>query len=156
VFRPDGCLALAAFLLLAGPASRAPFTESLPPALPDPVTLARWEQIRGEAGDAGSRVIYRFYVDPARRALYRITQYRVVSAKGLAETEKLLWNEAPGSGTPLQCYERVAERHWTTLWLWKRWRWRSLEPGSQVYRREMMIAIRIYHLHQASLEQSEP
>jgi hypothetical protein len=162
VFRPDRSLALAAALLLGGPAHQdpvpaaAPLTETFPPALPGPLTLAGWEQVRGEASDASHRVVYRFYVDPARRALYRITQYRIVPEKGVAETEKLLWNESPGTRVPLQCYERVAQRDWTTLWLWKRWRWRRLEPGSQRYRREMMTAIRIYNVHRASFDQPEP
>jgi hypothetical protein len=154
VFRPDACLALAAFLLLAGPAGR-PLTENFPPALPGPLTLAGWEQVQGEFSDASFRVAYRFYVDPARRAIYRITQYHIVPAQGPAETEKLLWNETPGRGA-LQCYERVAERSWTTLWLWKRWRWRRLEPDTPRYRNEMVTAIGIYRLHRARLELSEP
>jgi hypothetical protein len=154
VFRSEACLALTVLFLLAGPADM-PLTEGFPPALPGRLTLAGWEQVRGEVRDANGRVDYRFYVDPARRALYRITQYRIVPARGPAETEKLLWNETPGRAR-LQCYERVSERDWETLWLWERWRWRQLEPDSARYRNEMMTAAGIYRLHQARLESSQP
>lgn len=153
MFRPEACLA--ALFLLAGPAGLAPLTDVFPPALPGPLTLAGWEQIRGESSDAKGRVDYRFYVDPARLAIYRITQYRIVPAQGPAETEKLLWNETPGRAR-LQCYERVSERDETKPWLGERWRWRQLDPDSARYRREMMTAVEIYSLHQARVNSSEP
>ena len=110
----------------------------LPEHLPSPQVLATWELIQGQAQSNGSRTSYRFYVDPARPALYRITQYRQH-----LETEKLLWNAEPGVGI-LECYELLPEG------------WRRLEPGTDRYRMEMATAIRIYQLHRNVVHSAQP
>jgi hypothetical protein len=151
--------AAAVSLALAG--AFAPLTPELPRGLPDARILGGWERVEGGGELDGLRAEYRFYVDPARPGLYRITKYRVatpvagaavaVGAARAAETEKLLWNADPDRRAPLRCWERVKTRSWKTLWLWKAWRWRPLEPGSRRYRHEMGTAVRVYALHRARL-----
>ena len=150
---PAGAATLA--LVLAGAA--APLASRLPRSLPDARTVDGWERVEGEGEQDGLRAAYRLYVDPSRPGIYRITQYRVAPVAGAAgaaavpETEKLLWNADPDRRVPLRCWERVKTRSWKTLWLWKAWRWRPLEPGSPRYRQEMTTAVRVYLLHRSRL-----
>ena len=138
-----------------------PLTDRLPDGVPGPETLAGWERVQGDTTNRdGHRVVYRFHVDPARGALYRLTQYQVMrparagaTDSGPAlETEKLFWNAAPGSRRPIECFERFRAHGWATLWLGNDWHWRRLEPGSPAYLAEMATAIRVYHLHRSRLE----
>ncbi|HEX6739621.1 MAG TPA: hypothetical protein VF310_15180, partial [Vicinamibacteria bacterium] len=133
-------LALAFLAAAPSPTPRAlrPLSQQLPARLPDPAVLARWELIQGQADSNGSPVSYRFYVDPARPAIYRLTQYRLAM-----ETEKLLWNAAPGARV-LECYELLADG------------WHRLEPGTERYRLEMATAIRVYQLHNSIPVTVEP
>jgi len=137
-------LALAVAVSFAAPPRPAfegrPLTVRLPSEVPGPEILARWELIQGWKDSPGFRVSYRFYVDPARSALYRVTQYRVTP-----ETEKVLWNAQPGSGAPLECYELLPEG------------WRRLDPASERYRAEMAMAVRIYYVHRTlMMDRLEP
>ena len=145
--------AAAISIALAG--TFATLTPELPRGLPDARILGRWERVEGEGERDGLRAAYRLYVDPSRPGLYRITQYRVASGAAggpaVPETEKLLWNGDPDRRAPLRCWERVKTRSWNTLWLWKAWRWRPLEPGSPRYRHEMTTAVRVYLLHRSRL-----
>jgi hypothetical protein len=138
----DLMVAVALSFAAAGPATEAspftPLTLRLPAEVPGPEVLARWELIQGRNEGAGLHATYRFYIDPARPALYTVTQYRVPS-----ETEKVLWNAGP-RGRSLECYELLPEG------------WRRLEPTSERYRLEMGTAIRIYHMHNARTERPEP
>jgi hypothetical protein len=122
------------------PPPTPPLAHRLPDHLPRPDVLARWELIQGQSDSNGSRVSYRFYVDPARPALYRVTQYHLA-----LETEKLLWNAEPGArGGVLECYELLPEG------------WRRLEAGTDRYRMEMATAIRVYQLHRSATVPVEP
>jgi hypothetical protein len=141
-------LTLAAFLPFTPPMDPERLTEGFPQGLPSEETLARWEQIWGEGGSDELKVVYRFYIDPARPALYRITQYRVTRSQAdsapVSDTEKLIWNAEPGSRAPLQCFERVRTPG-------QAWQWRRLEPDSHRYRIEMSTAMAIYRLHRSRL-----
>jgi len=129
--------------------------ERMPAELPDTVTIARWEKFAGQADMGDASVVYELYVNPVRPALYEITRYRLTtSAAGSdgrtrrhEETEKVLWNSAPGTREPLRCFEWIAQRTWRTLWLASAGEWRRMEPGSPAYRSAMGTAIRVYAAH---------
>jgi hypothetical protein len=116
-----------------------PLNDRFPDHLPGPEVLARWELIQGSGDSGGQRVAYRFYVEPARAALYRVTQYRL-----LLETEKLLWNGQPGRGQPLELYELLSQG------------WTRMDSGTERYRAEMATAIRIYQLHRTLTTPPQP
>lgn len=127
----------------------------MPPELPDARTIAGWEKFAGHARMGDSSVTYELYVNPVRPALYEITRYRLTTTaagsdgrnRGHEETEKVLWNAAPGKREPLLCFEWVAKRTWRKLWLGRGGEWRRLDPSTQAYKSEMRTAIRVYALH---------
>jgi hypothetical protein len=126
--------------------------ERMPAELPDTATIAGWEKFAGQASFDDGSVVYELYVNPRRPALYEITRYRLTTsttgADGRArphdETEKVLWNSAPGTGEPLRGFEWIARRTWWTLWLTGSGDWRRMEPGSPAYKSAMGTAIRVY------------
>ena len=71
--------------------------------------LSGWELMAGELEPPGLAVGYRFYVNPARPALFTIMRYRVrATGTGKAPTEKFVWVERPGEPVPLRCFEVLA------------------------------------------------
>ena len=137
--------ALLAAALLAGCATAGSqrLAERMPAELPDTATIAGWEKFAGQADIGADSVVYELYVNPRRPALYEITRYRLTTATS-EETEKVLWNSAPGTGEPLRCFEWIARRTWRTLWLAGNGEWRRMEPGSPAYNSAMGTAIRVY------------
>ena len=146
--------ALLAAALLAGCATAGSqrLAERMPAELPDTATIAGWEKFAGQADIGADSVVYELYVNPRRPALYEITRYRLTTAtrgtdgrtRRREETEKVLWNSAPGTGEPLRCFEWIARRTWSTLWLAGSGEWRRVEPGSPAYNSAMGTAIRVY------------
>lgn len=145
-------LAAAALLLGCATVGSHRLADRMPAELPDTTTIASWERFAGQADMGGDSVIYELYVNPRRPALYEITRYRLTTSTTGAdgrtrrqqETEKVLWNSAPGTGEPLHCFEWIAQRTWRTLWLASAGEWRRMEPGSPAYRSAMGTAIRVY------------
>jgi hypothetical protein len=143
---------LAGAALLAGCATTGSLAERMPAELPDDVTLSGWEKYEGTASIPQASVVYALYVNPARPALYEITRYRLTTSSTDAEgrtrrhqeTEKVLWNSAPGTGVPLRCFEWIARRTWRTLWLASKGEWRAMEPGTPDYGSAMKMAIQVY------------
>lgn len=143
--------ALLAAALLAGCATAGSqrLAEKMPAELPDTATIARWEKFAGQADIGADKVVYELYVNPQRPALYEITRYRLTTSttgrdgrtRRHEETEKVLWNSAPGTREPLRCFEWIARR---TLWLAGSGEWRRMEPGSPAYNSAMGNAIRVY------------
>jgi hypothetical protein len=144
--------AVAAFLSGCATAGSSRLAEKLPAELPDSVTVGGWEKFAGKANMAEASVVYELYVNPVRPALYEITRYRLTTSttgsdgrtRRNQETEKVVWNSAPGTKEPLQAFEWIARRTWRTLWLATKGEWRRMEPGSPDYRSAMKTAINVY------------
>jgi len=98
-----------------------------------PLPIARFaafEMLGGEVDSPRLRAGYRFYVDPARAALFTVMRYRLRSNGGGAPpTEKFVWNERPGQAVALRCFEWVEVGGGGS--------WRELSAGSAVYDQEM-------------------
>ncbi len=128
-------------------AAQAPFTLSaaeprlavaLPPGVPDGAQLG-WERITGEFASATESLVYTFFVNPARQAIYEVAQYRSVRVEGRTRTpltEKLVWNQYPSGGKGPQCFSLEASGQW-----------RTLERGSDEYRSEMGMTMHVYGVH---------
>jgi hypothetical protein len=148
----------AAFLLGCATAGSHRLAERLPAEVPGTVAMAGWEKFAGQGQVSDGSVVYELYVNPLRPALYEITRYRLTkSTEGSdgrtrrhEETEKVLWNSAPGTGEPLWCFEWIAERTWRTLWLGRGGEWRRMSPESAAYKSAMGTAIRVYVLRNQS------
>jgi hypothetical protein len=101
--------------------------------------LAGWEVLAGELEPPGLAAGYRFYVNPARPALYTIMRYRLrAGGKGTAPTEKFVWVERPGEPVPLRCFEVVPPIPPGT-----KPSWREMRPGTQEYMREMQTVVAV-------------
>jgi hypothetical protein len=145
-------LAGAALLVGCATVGSQRLAERMPAELPDTMTIAGWEKFAGQADMGDASVIYELYVNPRRPGLYEITHYRLTTSttssdgrtRRQVETEKVLWNSAPGTREPLHCFEWIAQRTWRTLWLASAGEWRRMEPGSPRYNSAMGTAIRVY------------
>lgn len=120
----------------------APLTARIPPGVPDGETLG-WEKITGDVETASARVVYTFYVNPARGAIYELTRYRVTRfvvkdgrRTAVPDTEKFVWHAHPGTGQVPLCFALGPEG------LWK-----AVLPGTQEYQWEMGTAMQVYGLH---------
>jgi hypothetical protein len=148
---------LAASILLSGCATTSShrLAERMPAELPDAMTIAGWERFAGQAQIGDASVVYELYVNPVRPALYEITRYRLTTtatgtdgrSRSQEETEKVLWNAAPGTRAPLQAFEWIANRTWRKLWLGAGGEWRRIDPSTPAYKSEMRTAIRVYAVH---------
>ena len=151
---------LAALALLSGCATAGSnhLGETLPVELPDRAIIGGWQKFAGQKDLEESSVVYELYVNPARPALYEITRYRLTTstrgsdgrARRQQETEKVVWNSAPGTNQPLQAFEWIARRTWRTFWLASHGEWRRMEPGSPAYLSAMQTAISVYVLRNQS------
>ena len=145
-------LAGAALLWSCATAVSTRLAERLPAELPDSVTVGGWEKFSGRADMPEESLVYELYVNPVRPALYEITHYRLTRSttgsdgrtRREQETEKVLWNAAPGTNQPLQAFEWIARRTWRTLWLATKGEWRRMEPGTPAYHSAMKTAINVY------------
>jgi len=126
--------------------------DTMPDELPPIATLAGWEKMAGRAELGGTTAVYELYVNPLRPALYEVTRFQLTTSttgqdgrpRLEHETEKVLWNAAPGTREPLLCFEWTFKRSWRTLWLTRIGRWRQMEPGTPDYKEAMRMAIRVY------------
>ncbi len=118
---------LGPLLLTASWVTAADFTA--PP--PHPIAgFATYEVFQGEVASPRLKAGYRFYVDPARGALFKVMRYRLRATHAEPmPTEKFVWNERPGQGVPLRCFE------WTETP--EGGAWRELGAGGADYAREM-------------------
>jgi hypothetical protein len=137
-----GLFVAAARFAAAGP----PLASRIPAGVPDGAALG-WETITGEIETATETVVYVFYVNPARQAIYELTRYRV-TRKGFKdgrrtaepEAEKFVWHARPGTGQVPMCFALEADGTW-----------RSLMPNTQEYRSEMGTTIKVYGLHRRAV-----
>jgi hypothetical protein len=124
-------LGLACLSLLVAPVVRAADFTAEPPF---PIAnFAAFEVLSGELVSPQLRAGYRFYVDPARAALFTVMRYRLRSSgRGEPLTEKFVWNERPGKPVPLRCFERMEGEGGS---------WREISAGSTAYEREMQTLL---------------
>ena len=128
--------ALLAPLALSAAEPRLAFT--FPVGVPDGSGLG-WEKITGEVRSATESLVYTFFVNPARPAIYELAQYRLVRLDGPRRTpltEKLIWNKYPTGGLGPLCFELESSGQW-----------RTLERGSAEYRTEMGVTMHVYGVH---------
>jgi hypothetical protein len=98
---------------------------------PHPIAgFATYEVFQGELASSRLKAGYRFYVDPARAALFTVMRYRLRATGGESmPTEKFVWNERPGQGVALRCFEWIESAEGSA--------WRELAAGGVDYQREM-------------------
>lgn len=139
----------ALLVLAASGVEGADFTLAPPYAI---TGLAGWEVMDGELEPPGLAAGYRFYVNPARPALYTVMRYRVRDeGTRPAPTEKFVWVERPGEPVPLRCFELVAPTPPRTDPSW-----REMRPGTEEYVREMRTVIAVLAARQRQeVERSE-
>jgi len=147
-------LAFLAILTLLAQAGRAAsdFTASPPQSI---AGFGSFQVLGGELFSPRLKAGYRFYVDPARAALFTVMRYRLRSGGSTdSQTEKFVWNERPGQRVPLRCFEWVEATSGGV--------WTEMHPGSPEYAGEMRTLglvlaeqNRAYH-RQVELESSQP
>jgi hypothetical protein len=155
--------ALFVLSLLAGAGSQEPATRGnsladfTSPAPEGVDNVSAWEVVEGRFENAHAAGAYRFYVSPARQALYQLMRYRVTFRAPVTEeekqnrsTEKLVWNQHPGERVPLLCWERVGATDSAPAY------WRELSPGSPEYVWEMRVLIQVLSLHQTARRAEGP
>ncbi len=120
---------LGALSILLAPCGRAAdFTAPPPHSIPG---FDDYEVLGGELTSTRLKAGYRFYVNPARRALFTVMRYRVRPAAGEESvSEKFVWNAMPGGRAPLRCFEWVDAAGGGA--------WREISHGSAAFDREMM------------------
>ena len=137
--RSGFAIALCALLLpLTLSAAEPRLSATFPAGVPDAARLG-WEKITGEVDTATESLVYTFFVNPARPAIYELAQYRFVRVDGLSRTrftEMLVWNKYPTGGKGPHCFELEGSGQW-----------RALERGSDEYRSEMGMTMHVYDVH---------
>jgi hypothetical protein len=125
------------------------FSAPLPEGFPD---VSTWELVAGGADNARVTASYKFYVNPLRQGLYQVMRYRVSfphpadeGQRRYSVAEKAVWNEMPGHGVPLRCFELLTEP------LPRLPHWQELAPRSMEYDREMAVVIQLLFLHRGVL-----
>lgn len=140
-------LALAASLLLAlAPAARseapgAGFAEALPRGVAD---VSRWEVVTGDFDTSLMRGSYRFYVNPARQAMYQLMRYRVelldrAGDGGRGSAERVAFVRHPGAREPMLIWVRQAPGEW-----------RALVADTEEYKIEIGVVIGVLAIHRAA------
>lgn len=119
---------LSTLALLVGPGAGA---ADFAAPLPHPIAgFEAFEMFEGALASPRLKAGYRFYVDPARGALFTVMRYRLRRSGGEESlTEKLVWNEKPGQPVPLRSFEWVEAKGSGA--------WRELDPGGASYEGEM-------------------
>lgn len=122
---------MAGLFLLAATWSQASDFQAEPPY---PIArFATFEVLGGELQSSRLRAAYRFYVDPLRAGLYTVMRYRLrPSGDETPPTEKLVWNERPGQGAHLRCFEWIEAGGGSGGGAW-----RELSAASPAYGQEM-------------------
>ena len=132
-------------VLVAPPASPAPFTRHLPKGVPDG---AGWLRIAGniEVDSPPVAVQYEFFVNPVRPALYEVVRYRVTQKDPLRTdgrydaAERLQWHHEARDMRRWQCVADPAPG--------ASCRWNEVAHGSTDYIREARVLLWLYGLHQ--------
>lgn len=141
---------LAALLLLAGTAvarGEGP-APAFAPLLPEGVgDVTGWEVVTGEFETRVARGAYRFYVNPARAAMYQLMRYRVelldpAGAPRRTDAERVVFVRRPGVREPIACWEKQPEGASAA--------WREVAAGTDEYRVEMGVLMQVLAVHRAA------
>ncbi len=150
-------LALATGLLVAA-AARAAAQEPDPgiaPTLPAGVgDISGWELVTGDFETAHMRGSYRFYVNPARQAMYQLMRYRV-DLLGQpryelrrAAGERVAFVEHPGLPEPMLIWARDATGAVLV--------WRPIAADTDEYRNELAVLMGVLAVHRAARTGASP
>jgi hypothetical protein len=130
----------------------APFAPVLPPGVVD---ITGWEIVTGEFETTRARGAYRFYVNPKLQAIYQVMRYQVqllTPTPGLessrSSAERVVFVRKPGSRQPLLCWEREPSGTVPP--------WREVQPGTDEYKLEMFMVMRVLQVHRAARSGDTP
>ncbi len=150
-------LALATGLLLgaaaraAGQDPDAGFAPTLPATVGD---VSRWEVVTGDFETARMRGSYRFYVNPARQAMYQLMRYRVELLGEPGEEhrrsagERVAFAQHPGLPEPMLMWARDATGAGPE--------WRPIAAESDEYKIEIGVIMRLLAVHRAARAGASP
>jgi hypothetical protein len=126
----------------AGPA----FASSLPDGVGD---VSGWELVTGEFETATARGSYRFYVNPARRAMYQLMRYRVdilepwpAVRERRGDAERVAFVRLPGSREPMLFWARGSAGTDPE--------WRAIASDKDEYRAELGVLMAVLGVHRAA------
>jgi hypothetical protein len=124
----------------------AHFAPVLPPGVVD---VTGWEVVSGEFETTRARGAYRFYVNPRLQGIYQLMRYQVqllIPASDLERSrrsaERVVFVRQPGSREPLLCWEREPPGRSPA--------WRAVRPGTDEYKLEMAMVMRVLEIHRAA------
>jgi hypothetical protein len=141
---------IALFLVAcAGPVLAQDAGASFAPELPEGVgDVTGWEIVTGEFETKTARGEYRFYVNPARAAMYQLMRYRVelldatgAPAGGRSSAERVAFVRRPGTRELIACWEKQVPGLTPT--------WRRVDAGTEAYRLEMSVLMNVIAVHRA-------
>ena len=146
------------FVAWTSPAVAQSEDPSFAPLLPEGITgdVAGWEIVSGEFETATARGAYRFYVNPARTAMYQLMRYRVefvgathVSARARGSAERVAFVRHPGVREPIACWEKQMPGVTPA--------WRRIGSATEEYKLEMQVLMYVLGVHRAArAEQGSP
>jgi hypothetical protein len=151
-------LPLASALLLAcaaraaGPEDVATFSPTLPSGVGD---VSGWQLVIGAFETRGARGEYRFYVNPARAAMYQLMRYRVQLLDATTDgerrrgsAERVAFVRQPGTRQPMLFWE--LEPPGVTP------AWRAIGASTDEYRREIGVLMIVLAVHRAARADHAP
>ena len=146
-------LVVATLLLAAravAPDADPGYASTLPAAVGD---VSSWEVVTGDFATARMRGSYRFYVNPARRAMYQLMRYRVELLAQKEETrrssgERVAFVEHPGTPGPMLIWVRQPSLSASG--------WREIVADTDEYRTEVGLIMGVLAVHRAARAGSFP
>jgi hypothetical protein len=143
---------LVAALLLVGAlrAAAQGGTGDFAPTLPEGIgDVSRWQLVAGDFDTRRARGEYRFYVNPSRPAMYQLMRYRVQILEGATDeeqqrggVERVAFIRQPGVREPMALWERGRTGR-DPAWL-------EIAAGTNAYRLEMGVLMRVLGAHSAA------
>jgi hypothetical protein len=126
------------------------------PALPDGIVdVSRWQLVTGDFDTPTARGAYRFYVNPARAAMYQLMRYRVQLLEGATDeerrrgpAERVAFVRQPGVREPMALWERQPPGADPA--------WREIVAGTSAYRLEMGVLMRVLGVHRVARTAEAP
>jgi hypothetical protein len=122
------------------------FASGLPDGIMD---VSRWQIVTGDFDSAAVRGEYRFYVNPARAAMYQLMRYRVQllgattgEERRRSGAERVAYVRQPGVREPMLFWEREPAGVTPA--------WRSIGAGTDEYRMEIGVLLRVLAVHRAA------
>jgi hypothetical protein len=142
---------LAAAARAAGQDPDAGFAPTLPAGVVD---VSRWEVVAGDFETARMRGSYRFYVNPARLAMYQLMCYRVEllgqpeNERRRPSGERVAFVRNPGAPEPILMWARDATGAGAA--------WRPIAAGTDEYRVEAAVLMGVLAVHRAARAGGSP